>query len=678
MINAMRTLALDYLRQEYLRERQKQLGQNPLDSEDWYQTIRRNEPEAIFPYLTEDHGRIEKVYILTTENSSEDTLLLSVEDLGSDNPGRLPFLKPTGSQSPAIGPVIKRSYDKNKGSGPSKKIIKSTVKYFKEVAVSEKPWDKYFADIVDILNRPKVKLPSGDIVDWREAGYTDLLACVVDRIGPQKDTVFVAIRDSKGQLPGDNALYSEYLLKEKLAGERYTTGKIPAREKSMCCLCGLKETTIYANGLKGAGINLINADRVGVFPGVKEEYAWKAFAICAPCADLLYIYKNHVIKRGGSKKEKRPFTTKIAGSASLLIPHFLPGLPVVERFEVLGEVQSYIHNMSADVSDDEDSLLDILKEKKSILNFDIVWVDIGQNIENVRGIITSVLPSRLRELSEINLDSKNWHHPLFPKEDLADEPSSFKPNLSLNALRSFFHRPGGKKAKEINKSKQLFELKRHIAESVYHEKILLEKRFWSEWLTTARWYFAEAIEKEKGYKNLLYEGKSKKGSYLTTAGWIKHVNWWLNYFKEVGVMEREKDFFEPGMEELKPYFGAESSINEDEKAFAFLLGVLYGKLLSVQGAKGINVGANALTWLKRLTLQGRDLPELYTKIRAKLLAYGTESSSSVRKLLIELSQLGIKLGDEIGLDETKTNYYLLLGQAMATEILPVPAKEREE
>ncbi|MCL0081537.1 CRISPR-associated protein, partial [Peptococcaceae bacterium] len=132
----------------------------------------------------------------------------------------------------------------------------------------------------------------------------------------------------------------------------------------------------------------------------------------------------------------------------------------------------------------------------------------------------------------------------------------------------------------------------------------------------------------------------------------------------------EKDFFEPSMKKLKSCFGPESGIDSAEKAFAFLLGILYGKLLEVQGAKGVNVGANALTWLKRLTLKGRDLPELYTKIRAKLLAYGTESNAEVRELLAELSRLGIKLGDEIRLDEVKTNYYLLLGQAMSKEVLP--------
>ena len=123
------------------------------------------------------------------------------------------------------------------------------------------------------------------------------------------------------------------------------------------------------------------------------------------------------------------------------------------------------------------------------------------------------------------------------------------------------------------------------------------------------------------------------------------------------------------MKELKPYFGAESGIDSQQKAFAFLLGVLYGKVLRVQGARGVNVGANALTWLKRLTLTGRDLPQLYVKIREKLLAYEAEKSQEVRDLIEEVGKLGVQIGDKFDLDDTTTCYYLLLGQSLSNRIL---------
>jgi CRISPR-associated protein Csh1 len=168
---------------------------------------------------------------------------------------------------------------------------------------------------------------------------------------------------------------------------------------------------------------------------------------------------------------------------------------------------------------------------------------------------------------------------------------------------------------------------------------------------------------------LLYEGQGSRGPYLTAAGWIKYFAWWRYYFQEVGVMERSGATYKPGMEELMPYFGSESGIDSEEKAFAFMLGILYGKLMEVQGARGVNVSANALTWLKRLTLKGRDLPELYIKVRSKLLDYETEKSPKVRDLVTEIGNLGVRLGDRIVLDEISTNYYLLLGQSVAKDVL---------
>ena len=128
--------------------------------------------------------------------------------------------------------------------------------------------------------------------------------------------------------------------------------------------------------------------------------------------------------------------------------------------------------------------------------------------------------------------------------------------------------------------------------------------------------------------------------------------------------------FQPQLESLKPYFGPESGIDSAEKAFAFLLGVLYGKLLQIQAARGVNVGSNALTWLKRLTLMGKDLPELYVKTREKLLAYESEGSREIRALIEEIGVLGIRLGSNIHLDETGTCYFLLLGQSLTKKILP--------
>jgi CRISPR-associated protein Csh1 len=85
-----------------------------------------------------------------------------------------------------------------------------------------------------------------------------------------------------------------------------------------------------------------------------------------------------------------------------------------------------------------------------------------------------------------------------------------------------------------------------------------------------------------------------------------------------------------------------------------------------------------LTWLRRLSLSGRDLPELYVKVRAKLLAYETEKSPEVREMLTELGELGVPLGTSFKLNETDTCYFLLLGQSLAVKILPSKKQDDSE
>ena len=678
MIASMRELALDYLL-ENLNE-----GDWPDNLEVWYHNLRLNSLGKLFPYLVEDSGKVDKVYIL--ERESTDTARLTVEDVvqGKEESGgcpayKLPFMKPSGSQSPAVGPVIKRTYAKE-GSGPSEKILATTVKYFREVSETQKPWSGYFKEILGILERPKLRLADGRVIDWEKEGFSSMLACVVEGIGPQKNTVFLAIRDDQGKLPGEQSVYTDYLLTAKLAGERYVTGGSPAEEEACCPLCGQDAVTVFPNALKGAGVNLLNTDRIGVFPGIDPLQAWKGYALCAPCSDLLYVCKFHVLKKGGVEKKGQPYGAKVAGENALIIPEFFPGLPLEVRQNCLYDVQEYIQRFKEDVEEDEEGLLDRLKDSEGILNLTVLWADVGQNIENVTGLITQVLPSRLRELSKFNDLTQEWVSPLFPKKPLWSGRFNFKPQLALSALNPLFLRPGGKKVKEANASKQLFQIKRLMAEGVYHGTSISEKRFWDEALTTARSYVAEAVANKDGYRSLLYESADKNGNEISAAAWIKHFNWYLNYFrsKEVGVLPMNKQPYEPVMEALKPYFGPESGIDSPQKSYAFLLGVLYGKLLQVQGARGVNVGANALTWLKRLTLKGKDLPELYIKIREKLLSYESEKSPDIRMLIQELGQLGIRLGDRIQLDEVGTNYFLLLGQSMTESILPSKSKEVKE
>ncbi len=657
MITAMRTLALDYLFDN--------LGDKdnpPQNLEEWYYKLRTDHPERLFPFLVEDVSDIEKIYILYPDKTDFSMVNMDVEDMTTEKVRKLPFKQ---YRARAIGPVIKRSKSKDEVS-PNSTTQQATLKYFKKVGESSSQWASYFKEISEILDRPKIKTLDGQVaVTGKEIKWLNVYSAAMESIPDTKGTAMFTITDYQNRWPGERSEYFNYLANE-LSTIKYVTGAAPVQDDQTCPLCGTSGITIFPNALKGAGINISNVDRAGAFPDIDTGQAWKGYALCNSCADLLYIYKFHFLKK--DSKNQNSFITPIAGENAVVIPFVT--VDYHARQDIWRAVKDLVKTASSDVEEAELTILDILKGKKGILNLTFLWATVGQNIEDVTGMITNVAPSRLTELSKVNEESRDWKHPLFPEiRNFQDKKINLRPDLSLMALRTLFHRPGGKKAKDVNASMKLRQLKRGIAASVYYKTEVPTARFWEEVITTARWYWLNAIENGSAY-GLLNEGKKKTGEpYLTAAGWLRHLCWWLYYFKRLEVMKMEGNFYEPQMERLKPYFGPESGVNSPQKAYAFLLGVLYGKVLQVQGARGVNVGANALTWLKRLTLKGRDLPDLYIKIREKLLAYETEKSEEVRELITEIGALGWRLGDNIELDEIPTNYYLLLGQSLTTTIL---------
>lgn len=648
MLEDMRTLALDYL--------QEQLGAEIVEAHQCTPAgmLSLSRLPGLNRYLVEDSGKITHAYVLIPDKKDHDTVRLEAFELDKEKKARLPFTKPAGARSPAIGPVFKRTFQGNE-PGPSASHLKSSRESFAELAEQKSPWQKYFQSVSAVLSRPKLKLPEGEILTTgKSKTYIDVLNAAVNRI-TEKQTVFLAVADEKGNWPGDVPEYAVYLA-ENLALEKYSTREAPPREKSDCALCQSANKTVFANAVKGSGLNLMNIDRAGAFPGIDTDNAWKSFALCVDCADLLYIYKNHVA---------RNFQGYVAGGKALLIPS--TGLEGKKRHRFMREMRHYIDALGEGVEQRELNLLDFIAEAPEhagVTSLSLIWAKFGQNIEDVHGAITDVLPSRLSTLSQINLDFNRKRHPLFPGADL------LKYSLAMGLLAQILRRPGGKKNTSLNDSERLFQLKRSLLAALYHGQTLPATRFDEEVLLTARCYLDE-IAKEKNTYGLQNEITGEYKGYLTLASWLRHLAKLLYYFQITEVFPMpDQNWYEPQLEKLKPYFGPESGINSREKAFAFLLGIVYGKLLTVQGGRGVNVSSNALTWLKRLTLSGRDLPEFYVKVREKLLAYGTESSAEVRAVLHEVGQLGAKLGDDINLNETQTCYYLLLGQSMAHGVLP--------
>ena len=648
MIEAMRRLALDWLHLELS-------GGDGGDPAEWYKRIRLTDPQRLFPFLIEPGEKIERYYTLRPDPRDDELAVLEVHDFRNGDHLRLPFNQPSGSQSAQLGPVLKRTSGgkgKKEEPGPSPKIQQTTLKHFETISKQEKPWSPYFSRAVNCFRRTRIHdVSKGET----KTGGSSALGLAIRQIA-EKRTVFLCYQEPDGLLPGEVREYVEYLL-EILQRTKYATESIGPEDGRFCPLCGGGPTTVFPNTMRGAGLDFNNMDRVGAFPAVNDEMAWRRFAACAGCADLLYIYKSWISGK---------FHLPVAGERALVIPATEAESSKMRKF--VEKVRSFVAGASrGEVVAREDAMLRLLSEDSSVTELIFLWARFGNRFEEVRGLVRDVLPSRLREIELVQRRIMSSKSPIFPAHELEE----FRYDLSLSILGPMLHRPGRDKVKSLNASKRLFDMRRELAEAIYHALGRLPRRFYDEVLATARCHLELAGAQNDAWR-VINEGYSERtgDAYLTTAGWVLQLARFLYYLRLMGLIPMPNTLYQPRSKALKPYFTEESAIDTRQKAFAFILGALFGKMMQVQAARGVNVGSNALTWLKRLTLTGKDLPGLYNQVREKLLQYETEGNETVREIVSELGELGTATTLDGDLDQVQTCYFLLLGQSLATRIMP--------
>ena len=656
MLETMQNLALCHLWKELEGNKPP-----PDDLRTWFINEKANDPGKFFSYLIEPAGKITKFYTLSAHPDNDDVAVLESADIGSLSKNIASFLPyfdtpPNGTKYP----VLKRTLDKNRIPTPKNSIIETSLKNYEMFKIQYPDTAPFFDEIIDVWKRKKV-FWSGEIFKTKTSAL-ELSISLID----ESKTVFLTYKDIKGLLPGERTEYLNFF-SSILAEKKYGLKKAPSIIQD-CYLCNSSQVKCYPAGLSNSGINIFNFDRIGSFPALIEKNAHLSYSICENCADLLYVFKFHVMNN---------YISYVAGQETLMLPELYLNPKLLNKF--LTNYKKYIEKLDS-VPDkaliiEKKRLIKILKNEEAIGTIDIIWSKDslrGQSIGNLSGQISDILPSRLRTIDNANKQFKDKHSVFFPEHRV----EGFEFDLNLSFVQELLKRPGGKKAKQSNTSQKLVELKRMLAESIYKQKFIPEKRFWEEVMIAAQWYMRCLFEKDKPENDCLYEGYSEKKGKITIwmsfAGWIKHLSMTLNYlqFMEVIKKMRNKRTYFPEMEKLKNYFSEDCGINTDEKAYAFILGILYGKVMQIQGAKGVNVSSNALTWLKRLTLTGSDLPDLYVKIREKLLAYNAEGNEALRAVIKEIGILGNKLGDEINLKQTSCCYFLLLGQSLTVDILP--------
>ncbi|MDQ2696023.1 MAG: hypothetical protein M3Z21_11735, partial [Pseudomonadota bacterium] len=201
MLNAMRELAL--------LELNRRFGLNGASLDQ----LRHEHGQDIAPLLVEASEKINRVYLLQAVPGQPGVVRMWSEELDDDKRRRLPFNKPSGSQSPAIGPVLKRTYKPKDRPpfGPSLRIQRTTQDAFDALAGSQTPWSSYFQEAGQALFY-NARLAYQEQICQTGDGAADPhpLAAAI-RLIPDKETVFVSVADAQGRWPGDCPEYHAYL-----------------------------------------------------------------------------------------------------------------------------------------------------------------------------------------------------------------------------------------------------------------------------------------------------------------------------------------------------------------------------------------------------------------------------------------------------------------------------------
>ena len=486
MLDAMSQLALDFLREQLNAD---ESGNDPWG---WYLEARERRPELSTYFLEPARESIApNYYVLRPDPDNPDTALLEQHEFVPERSASLlPWFKIPGPMS-GDASVTKRNI--NKGPGP--KVTKQTFTRLKNEANSEEVWSQHFRDAYETFSKEKVVFQDNEYNDGRKA-----LDMAIEIIPEDKSTSLLTFVNSQGLLPGEDESYAKYL-NENLPLHKYTTKESPIVEGESCSLCS-RVTTLYPNALPGAGLNLSNADRAGVFPSLEKREPWKKFALCAACADLLFVFSYWVQSR---------FIGRVAGGQSLLIPYTT--IDPAKRKKFMEHTQAYVETTSEGkpIVRQEDRLRRLAAED-SITTITILWATFGQVLDNVSGIVTDILPSRLNAISKVANEIRDDNSPPFPEFPYSEF------DIAFNQLGQLLRRPGGKRTEKANNGARLFDLKRDIAASAYHGRHIPMERFWEEAREISEAYLIDALK--SGSFGLINEGVSRKGDrYLTMAGW---------------------------------------------------------------------------------------------------------------------------------------------------------------
>lgn len=572
-----------------------------------------------------------------------------------DDTSQYVFRKTPGPQAAYISPTWK--------AAKSNKKLESTVKYFKQYLKTKglpEEAKEVFEKLLKVFETKSISVDEDGKITQKDfwSIYNEKKRSDSNKKGLNVFTITVC-----NKYPGQIKEILDYALSQIAEGFYTTSGIEPITGK--CSICH-HDDKLFPNVLSGAGINIANIDKPGFFPGVMKESSHKAFPICAPCAETLFVAKSKVFSE---------FTKSISGHQALIIPHLIQSDNKAEGLEIIQHALKLLTKDVSTAKGTEAGIIEDLADNKGIATVSFLFGEVaGQSIQNIRKFLPDILPSRLSEIAKA-IHEINRIHNAYPN----DHPWVFKNKQKgrrnpldgqlqiirnvLGMAKYYKPKPGGRKPFKASSVESL-----DLLEAIFMKKKFPLKALIPEFSAKLSYDFLGSLSNEKQEPIFVIRDNIANIIYL-----LRFLDK-LEVIKMADNINQVSKYLE-GCEGLKPLnkFLSEEAIGLDnaEKQFTFLVGLLFGKLIAFQQAR--RVSNNALRWLKGLEIGPQDLTEIFIKTRSKLDDYSFQRSawSEEMKGVVEaIGALGSKMGSNWTISRKDVPYYFCLGQSLSGYYLP--------
>lgn len=560
------------------------------------------------------------------------------------------FLK-TASQGTYVTPTWKEDINKKESVG--KKIIKTVDKFKVKSKSSNNSW---ISDFEKIFTASEVEIgelkPDGTL---QKKSFYDTILWAKNK----------GIRIFSVKINGKYCAEIPDLLNEALSTKReamYQTNVAKSTNAPEKCSVCNNTVILYPNVLSGVGINISNVDKVGFFPGVNSENAIKAYPICEPCAEALYAAKFHVFPS---------LIQNISGHQTLIIPYLIDTDNKIQGMDYVSSALRIVRKKVSGAEQTEKELIIDLAENKSMASLTLIIGDVGgQSVENIQKIIPSVLPSRLSAISQA-IDLVNKKHKEYP-ENHPWKSKKFVPlDGKLSIIKWALGNPKHKKPKPSTGRKPYVASSvdtLDLLTAVFLNKPYSHKSLIGEFSAKLSYDFLGALSSDNHYESL--------NVIQNDIANMVHLQLFLHELEVINLNPGHNDIAKylethDGLKPLNVFLNEDAKgLDTKEKQYAFLTGLLFGKLVRVQLARGIST--NALKWLKGLQLSQDDLKEIFQKTRSKLDDYSTSKSAwsdEMRGVAEAIGALGATIS-KWEISRREIPYYLCLGQSLSDYYLP--------